>query len=321
VEARQDGTDSAFEQYPLRGVDDEFLQRTTYELAATAEGYGSGREVWEALKRQPNLAVVDSFVAPRRDHWGFGVLPDFQLSGFFVEDGTFAPVPLVTRDPLTGAMIELTVIGVLTDNAPFSMSGITVAQDTLVPLGDRALPTVHHLALREGADPSAVADAIESSLLARGVEAESYRDLLDEAVSSSNVFIRLVQGFMALGLVVGVAALGVISARVAVERRQHIGVLRAIGFQPALIRRTLLAETSIVTVTAIAVGAVLGLAVSYNVITDTSSQQGYSDLTFTVPWLHLLVIFAAVILAALLTTLAAARSAIHLYPAEALRYQ
>ena len=75
--------------------------------------------------------------------------------------------------------------------------------------------------------------------------------MLDDAVGASMLFIRLIQGFMALGLVVGVAALGVISARAVVERRQQIGMLRAIGFQPEMIRRTLLAETSIVAFTAI----------------------------------------------------------------------
>src|SRR5207248_11259652 len=44
-------------------------------------------------------------------------------------------------------------------------------------------------------------------------------------------FNRIFQGFMALGLFVGVAALGVIAFRSVVERRQQIGMLRAIGYQ------------------------------------------------------------------------------------------
>ena len=43
-------------------------------------------------------------------------------------------------------------------------------------------------------------------------------------------------GFMGLGLIVGVAALGVISARAVVERRQQIGVLRAIGFRRRMVQ-------------------------------------------------------------------------------------
>jgi putative ABC transport system permease protein len=126
---------------------------------------------------------------------------------------------------------------------------------------------------------------------------------------------------MGLGLVVGVAALGVISARAVVERRQQIGVLRAIGFQPELIRRSLLGESAIVALTAIVIGTVLGLVISYNVIADTRSQPGYADIRFAVPWLNLGVVIVAVVVAALLATLASARRAARIYPAEALRYQ
>jgi putative ABC transport system permease protein len=321
MEARQDGTERAFESYPVRGLDDEFLSTTTYGFAATATGYASGRDVWAAMATDPSLAVVDSFVAPRRAQWGFGPLPEFQLSGFFIDDGTFDPVTVTARDPLTEEELRLTVVGVLSDNAPFEMAGITVSQEALTPFGDRAAPTIHHLALREGADPSAVARDVEASLLSRGAEAESYADILDDAVGANLLFLRLVQGFMALGLVVGVAALGVISARAVVERRQQLGMLRAIGFQPESIRWTLLAETSFVALTSIVVGCALGLALSYNVIDDSRQQPGWSDVSFAVPWMNLLVIFAVVLFAALLTTYVPARRASRIYPAEALRYQ
>jgi putative ABC transport system permease protein len=320
IEARQDGTNRAFERYPLRGVDDGFLDRSTYEFSAMARGYTTPEEVWSAMAEAPGLAVVDAWVAPRRDQWGFGIPPDFQLSGFYIEDAEFDPVPVVIHDPLTDTSLELTVIGVLSDNAPMAMAGITVSQAVLTPFGDRALPTMHHLAVRDGVDPAGVAEAVEAALLSRGVEAETYADILDDAVGANMLFIQLVQGFMALGLIVGVAALGVISARAVVERRQQLGMLRAIGFQPEMIRRALLAETSIVAFTAIAAGTILGLVLSYNVIADSSNQLG-SNVTFAVPWVNLAVIFAAVILAALLTTLLAAHRATRIYPAEALRYQ
>jgi putative ABC transport system permease protein len=321
MEARQDGTDRSFATYPVRGLDDEFLSTTSYGFAALASGYASPRDVWSAMAADPSLAVVDAFVAPRRQQWGFGPLPEFQLSGFYIDDGTFDPVTVTTRDPLTGEELHLTVIGVLSDDAPFEMAGITASQAALAPFGDRAAPTLHHLALREGADPSAVARDIEAALLSRGAEAESYVDILDDAVGANLLFLRLVQGFMGLGLVVGVAALGVISARAVVERRQQLGMLRAIGFQPESIRWTLLAESSFVSLTSIVVGCTLGLVLSYNVIDDSRQQPGWSDVSFAVPWVNLAVIFGVVLLAALLTTYVPARRASRIYPAEALRYQ
>src|SRR4051794_10098351 len=46
VEATQAGTDRKAEGYAVRGLDDAFLSRTTYELGAFAKGYSSPRQVW-----------------------------------------------------------------------------------------------------------------------------------------------------------------------------------------------------------------------------------------------------------------------------------
>ena len=144
---------------------------------------------------------------------------------------------------------------------------------------------------------------------------------LADAVSASVTFDRLIEGFMGLGLIVGVAALGVVSARSVVERRQQIGVLRAIGFRRSMVQACFLLESSFVALTAIVVGTLLGLAVGYNVIVDTRRQPSWSNMPFHVPWLTLGVIFLAVYSVAMLTTLAPARRASRVYPAEALHYQ
>ena len=112
-----------------RGLDRSFLEHTTFGLGATARGYSSAREVWDAMAQRPGLAVVDATVAPRRDNWGFAVPPDFRLSGFYVEDGVFDPVPIQMRQ--TGRTLRLTVIGVLKDGAPLEMVGISASQETL----------------------------------------------------------------------------------------------------------------------------------------------------------------------------------------------
>ena len=142
----------------MRGLDDAFLAHTTYGLAAIAPGYGSaGRRLAGAARRGPDLAVVDAIVAPRRDNFGFGVLPDFQLTGFYLEDGRFAPVPVDVRDPQTGQRIRLTVIGVLADTAPLEMAGISTSQRTLAAaLGRpaRRRPSTG-FDLAPGADPGA----------------------------------------------------------------------------------------------------------------------------------------------------------------------
>ncbi len=114
---------------------------------------------------------------------------------------------------------------------------------------------------------------------------------------------------MGLGLVVGVAALGVIAARSVVERRQQIGVLRAIGFQRATVRLGFLLESGFLAFTSIVVGSGLGLLMSYNVVDDARRQATWPEVALSIPWLNLIVVFTIVMLVALGTTYLPARRA------------
>ncbi len=57
------------------------------------------------------------------------------------------------------------------------------------------------------------------------------------------------------------------------------------------------------------------------VIRDSQQQPSWSNLSFDVPWGSLVVVFLAVYLVAMVTTLVPARRAARVYPAEALRYE
>jgi putative ABC transport system permease protein len=322
VKARQLGVGAKEESYVVNGADDAFLSHTTYGLAARGRGFGSTAAVWRALRTHPNYAVVDQFVVPRKANWGFGLVPKFQLQGFYLEDEVFDPVRVTVRDQQTGKRLTLTVIGVLADSSPEFMSGIWTSQRSLqAAFGERVLPTIHLFALNPGVDPKATAQRLESAFLPNGMQADALKDVLADLVGANVTMNRLVMGFMALGLVVGVAALGVITARAVVERRQQIGVLRAIGFRKGMVQLAFLLESSFVALTSIAVGTFLGLVVAHNVISDSANTQSWQNLSFDVPWANLGIIFLAVYLVAVATTWLPALRASRTYPAEALRYQ
>ncbi|HSG14154.1 MAG TPA: FtsX-like permease family protein [Gaiellaceae bacterium] len=322
TEARQLGSGRESETYPVRGLDDSFLGHTTFALGAIARGYGSAPEVWQALREQPGLAVVDSFVVPRRDNWNFGPAPDFALSGFVYDDGVFDPIPVEVLDKQTGSKAKLTVIGILSDTAPFEMVGISTSQQTLEQaFPGRVQPTIHYFATAPGVDPEDTAAKLESAFLENGLEAQSIQEVVDDAVAASMTFNRLIQGFMGLGLIVGVAALGVISARAVVERRQQIGVMRAIGFRRQMVQAAFLLESSFIALTAIVVGTALGLLLAWNIVDDQRQQPSWQNLELYVPWLNLLVIFVVVYAVSIVATLAPAIRASRIRPAEALRYQ
>ncbi|HEV8249022.1 MAG TPA: FtsX-like permease family protein, partial [Gaiellaceae bacterium] len=323
LDARQLGTGRAAETYPVRGLDASFLTQTTYGLGSIARGYGSTREVWKAVRDNPGLAVVDSFAVPRRDQFGFQAgLPDFKLSGFYFEEGPFDPVRVEVRDPQTGRVLRLTVIGVLKETAPEEMIGLSTSQRTLATaFPGRAVPTIHYFGVAPGVDPKLAAKKLEAAFLANGMEADSLKEVLGGVTAASLTMNRLIQGFMGLGLIVGVAALGVISARAVVERRQHIGVLRAIGFRRRMVQTVFLLESSFVALTSIVLGTALALVLSYNIIADQRNQPSWENITLVVPWANLALIFGVVYAVALAATLAPALRASRVVPAEALRYQ
>jgi putative ABC transport system permease protein len=130
---------------------------------------------------------------------------------------------------------------------------------------------------------------------------------------------NLLQGFMGLGLVVGIAALGVIAARSVVERRRQIGVLRALGFQKGMVQLSFLIESSFIALLGIALGVALGAALSVQIL-DTMSDN-FAGITYKVPWVNIVVVVIIAYGASLLTTYLPARQASKIYPAEALRFE
>jgi putative ABC transport system permease protein len=322
VEARQLGTGRPLEKYLVRGLDEPFLQHTTFGLGGVASGYETEREVWAALRTRPGLAVVDSTIVPRRDNFGFGALPDFTLTGFYYEEGSFEPVPIEVVDKQTGSRAQLTVIGILKDTAPLEMLGISTSQETLeAAFPGRVEPTIHYYDLAPGVDPGETAAQLESAFLKNGLDAESIEQVVDDVVAGNRTFNRLIQGFIGLGLLVGVTALGVISARAVVERRQQIGVMRALGFRRRMVQSAFLLESSFVALTAIVMGTILGLILAWNIIDDQRRQPSWENLELFVPWVNLLLIFLVVYAVAILATALPAIRASRIQPAEALRYQ
>ena len=322
VKAQQVGERVKPEDFVLHGVDNTFLRNTTYGLSAHANGYASAAAVWGAVRTHPGLAVIDSLSVPRKMNYGFGATQAFHLRGFFLEDQSFDPIHVRVRDPQTGHARRLTVIGVLAQTAPQEMAGLYTAQSAVATtFGDRVRPTTYLIALRHGVDATTTAQQLEAAFLGNGMQADAYSKILHDAVSASLTFDRLIEGFMALGLLVGVTALGVISARAVVERRQQIGVLRAIGFRRRMVQLSFMLESSFIALTAIVVGTGLGLAVAFNVVDEYARQPSMGSLSLSVPWLTLAIIFVAVYAVAMLTTLLPARRASRVFPAEALRYQ
>ena len=133
------------------------------------------------------------------------------------------------------------------------------------------------------------------------------------------MFQYLLLGFLTVGLVVGVAALGVISTRAVVERRQQIGMLRALGFQREMVSWIFLIESSFVALLCIGLGAGLALISASQMIADFAAE--IPGITFQVPWKEIAFVTWLAYAMTLLTTWLPAVQASQVAPAEALRYE
>src|SRR5918994_7451041 len=242
-------------------MDDAFIAESTLTFQQRAEGYATDADIIAALQQQSNVAVVDASAIPQEGEFG---VPDtqFQLTGLTSEDKIFSPVPVELAKP-DGGTATVTIIGVI-DSKIGSLAGLYTSQETVAATYPEQAITSYYVALRDAEQADTVAKAVEAALVASGVQGYSIRDELKDAQQQEAGFLYLIQGFMGLGLVVGIAAVGVIAFRSVVERRQQIGVLRALGFQRGTVALSFLIETGFVVGMGAITGTVLGVNLSYN---------------------------------------------------------
>jgi ABC-type antimicrobial peptide transport system permease subunit len=97
-------------------------------------------------------------------------------------------------------------------------------------------------------------------------------------------------------------------------------MLRALGFQRNRVAQAFVIEMGIIVTLGILSGAVLGLILSYILMTSESFTDG-AEIDFIVPWTTIVVTLAAAFISALLMSWLPARQASQVMPAEALRYE
>jgi putative ABC transport system permease protein len=182
----------------------------------------------------------------------------------------------------------------------------------------------YRIKLAKGVDAKTAARALESAFVENGMTTVVIKDQLEATVGMVRSILGLFQAFMGMGLVVGSASIGIISARAVVERRQQIGMLRAIGYRSWMIQWSFLIEASFVALLGILLGVGLGLILAYNfynVQIASSGPESGMVFSFSIPWANLIVISAIAYGTSILTTFLPSWQAAHIYPAEALRYE
>jgi putative ABC transport system permease protein len=288
----------------MTGFDRSFISRGVIALGSRQPGFASDRAAWEAVLANPRLMITSDF--------------------FQEEGGPNGPAvrnkvgdTVIAVNPGTGIRQRFKIAGIV-DNDVVNVGAVVSSVAAQSLMGREAVATRHYAALTPGADASAVATRLTGRFLANGADAKSIDKLVHEQLAQNEGFFRLMEGYLVLGLLIGVAGLGVVMVRAVRERRRQIGMLRAMGFSSKVVRRSFLIESTFVAGQGIAIGMVLALVVSYQLLYN-SKTFGDTQVPFSVPWAALAILAVIALGGSLLATFAPANQASRIKPAVALR--
>ena len=129
---------------------------------------------------------------------------------------------------------------------------------------------------------------LDVELAARNINVQTVAEEIMIIQSLVLAILSLFEGYLALGLLVGVAGIGVVTVRNVSERRTTIGMLRAIGFRRQHALRLFSIEVSWVAVLGLLNGLVIGYGfhvVLYNALWEAEGAA------FTFPWTSTALLF------------------------------
>ena len=316
---RDAGVSSDFQAYPVYGATSEFAMNNGVKLQIRARGYESDQQVWRSLIDDDRKAVIDGNVLPT-DFGGVGGSV-FVVDGIGGGDAGFEPFELEVGNAATDATRTVEVIGIMSTAPSQVFMGLFVSPEVLSGVFGGPESTVRFVRFTPGTDDRAAARDIERALLGQGIQADSLRELIDEAQQVQKGFLWLIQGFMALGLFVGIAAVGVLAFRAVVERRQQIGVMRAIGFKRSQVAMSFVLESSLLALVGVTSGIVLGLALTQRLLFGDAFDFGFKPTTFYIEWLQIALTAVFCVVAAVVMTLIPAIRAASVPVAETMRYE
>jgi putative ABC transport system permease protein len=294
------------------GTDPTLSQAGLFPLSRRLERLGDDPAVWRAVQSDPGYVILDNFLG--QENGGPGSI-------------TYQPGDTLTvTDPATGKAEPKTIAGILKSGQGFYGVGntgfvspiIMSQQAARAQFGSGAKLASAMVKPAAGVTDQALAAELQGQYLPEGLVATQIRDQVERGLAANRGFFQLMQGFLALGLIVGIAGLGVVMVRAVRERRRNIGVLRALGFQSGTIQRAFLTESTFVALEGIVLGTALSIVTSY-LLFKNDQELNASGVGFPIPWTSIAVLVAAAALASVLATVWPARQASKIRPAVALR--
>lgn len=291
-----------FARWAVSGFDESLLRYGVPKLTDRGATYSTDRAAFEAVLADPSLILVDDQFLLR----GGGPKSDGPKAGDRVQ-----------MRNAQGETRDLRVAGVLA--ADYAWHGSLWEREAVVQfLSPQIVQSKAFVRLTDSASAETAARSLSAEFATRGAEVSLFPAIVADRLDDTTSFMRLLEVYLAFGLLIGIAGLGVVMVRAARERRREIAMLRAMGVPSRVIYRSFLVEALFISSLGAAIGVTLALITAYQVVVNSSAFSLASE-TFTVPWWPILLIATVPVGASLLASLQPARSASRVRPAVALR--
>ncbi len=293
--------DNETDRYTLIGFDRTLTDGGGFSLAERSDEYANDADAWAALAVNRSLVIIDGSVIPQI----YGSYGAFDVS--------VGQIVAVTN--ANGTMANLTVVGIMDQ---MFLQGLFVSEDFVSDFAPSSSKMLYYFSIRSGTGltNAEIAEEIERTFVEYGVTTIVIRDTIEMVFGMISSIMQLMEIFLGMGLIVGITGLGIITIRNVAERKQEIGVMRAIGYQRDMILKSFVLETSFVSLLGIVLGLALGLSLSYQM----HSWGGFDEVApFVIPWFDIIIVTVIAFSVTLLSTLPPSRRAARLAPSEALR--
>jgi len=294
--------------YSVIGVNERLYTEGHYPLKEwDHDRYASEAEVWNAVLTDPSLAIVDGSAGEVESQYGMG-FGSRNLAGVRVNDA-------VEMTDGSGQNVTVTVVGIMKQS---SFNGIFMDQRFVrEELGVEGT-NLFLIQLAADADAEKQAVLLQNQFWQYGVSTIPLKSLAQQVVSQIDGIFNLIKAFLALGLIIGITGLGIITIRSIRERTIEIGMMRAIGYTRRMVVTNFALESAFVAVLGIGIGTLLGIIVGYQLW-----ESGFRDMEFDfiIAWGPILLVGGLAFVATLLSVYPAARGASKVSPAEVLRFE
>jgi putative ABC transport system permease protein len=306
----------------IGGINDEFIQGQEVMLQAISYRYEDEQAVWSALRSGEMVAVVTVDAIDGAFGFGGNDLDPWSTPDSVTDEATLLP-RIVVEVGLGDNARQVEVIAVLErisgafvdlDGEDGGLPTLLLPESIATQVVSQPESTRHYISTEAGVDTLEVAQGIERELRIFAVDIQGE---LKRQQQTQTSILALFQGFIGIGLVAGLAALGVIALRAVVERRQQIGVLRAIGFQARLVGFELLLEMGFIALLGLGLGTALALGLAWRLFAEGT----FGEISMYIPLGTILPMLIGAFIASLVLTYFPARQAARTTIAEALRYE